>query len=189
MGGLTALVLVVGGALMPLLGLTAHSTMDKIAEFTVHFFHRHAMDHAVHYFAWINLKGAVISISIGLAVFFLIGMLWLTKRKNAEEEYINVWPQKLDLDDYAYRPALKGLAFVGATLARCVETLAAILVMGPVNLIFTGAEKEVVPPEDEEFSKYSSKSERRFSSRDAAIDPLIAAIGLVVVLVFLLFNL
>ncbi len=189
MGGLTALVLIIGGALMPVLGLTAHGTMDKIAGFAVHFFHRHAMDHAVHYFAWVNLKGAVISISIGLAVFFLVGTLWLTRRKNGEEQYINVWPQKLDLDDYAYRPALKALAFVGAAIARCVETLAAILVMGPVNLIFTGAEKEVIPPEDEEFSKYSTKTERSVSSRDATIDPLIAAIGLVVVLVFLLFNL
>ena len=189
MGGLTALVLVVGGALMPVLGLTAHSTMDKIAEYAVHFFHRHAMDHAVHYFAWINLKGAVISISVGLAVFFLVGMLWLTKKKNDEEEYINVWPQKLDLDDYAYRPALKALAFVGAIFARCVETIGAILVMGPVNLIFTGAEKEVIPPEDEEFSKYTSKPERSFSTRDITIDPLIAVIGVVVVMIFLLFNL
>ena len=189
MGGLTALVLVVGGALMPVLGLTAHGTMDKIAEYAVHFFHRHAMDHAVHYFAWINLKGAVISISVGLAVFFLVGMLWLTRRKNGEEEYINVWPQKLDLDDGAYRPALKGLAFVGAVFARCVETIGAILVMGPVNLIFTGAEKEVIPPEDEEFSKYSTKLERTESNRDASIDPLIACIGVVVVLIFLLLNL
>ena len=188
MGGLTALVLVVGGALMPVLGLTAHGTMDKIAEYAVHFFHRHAMDHAVHYFAWINLKGAVISISVGLAVFFLVGMLWLTRRKNGEEEYINVWPQKLDLDDGAYRPALKGLAFIGAVFARCVETIGAILVMGPVNLIFTGAEKEVIPPEDEEFSKYSTKLERTESNRDSTIDPLIACIGVVAVLIFLLLN-
>jgi len=189
MGGLTAFVLVVGGALMPVLGLTAHSTMDKIAEYAVHFFNRHAMDHAVHYFAWINLKGAVISISVGIAVFALVGMLWLTKRKNGEEEYINVWPRKLDLDDYAYRPALKGLAFIGAVVARCVETLAAMLVMGPVNLIFTGAEKEVIPPEDEEFSKYESASERSLVQRSFNYDLLCAALGVAAMVVFVLINL
>ena len=135
------------------------------------------------------IKGAVISISIGTAVFLLVGMLWLTKRKNGEEEYINVWPRKLDLDDYAYRPALKGLAFIGAVFARCVETIGAVLVMGPVNLIFTGAEKEVIPPEDEEFGKYSAKRQRSIFSRDASLDPLIAAIGVVAVMVFLMINL
>ena len=189
MGELTSKVLILGGALMPVLGLTAHSTMDRIAEYAVHFFNRHPMDHAVHYFAWVNLKGAVISISIGTAVFLLVGMLWLTKRKNGEEEYINVWPRKLDLDDYAYRPALKGLAFIGAVFARCVETIGAVLVMGPVNLIFTGAEKEVIPPEDEEFGKYSAKRQRSIFSRDASLDPLIAAIGVVAVMVFLMINL
>ena len=189
MGTLTAFVLVVGGALMPVLGLTAHSTMDKIAEYAVHFFHRHAMDHAVHYFAWINLKGAVISITVGIAVFALVGMMWLTKRKNGEEEYINVWPSKLDLDDYAYRPALKGLAFIGAVAARCIETLAAIIVMGPVNLIFTGAEKEVIPPEDEEFSKYETTSDRSLVQRSFNFDLLCAALGVAALMVFVLINL
>ena len=189
MGGLTALVLIVGGALMPVLGLTAHSTMDKIAEYAVHFFNRHAMDHAVHYFAWINLKGAVISITVGIVVFALVGMMWLTKRKNGEEEYINVWPAKLDLDDYAYRPALKGLAFVGAVAARTVETLAAILVMGPVNLIFKGAEKEVIPPEDEEFSKYDSTSDRSLIQRSFNYDLLCAALGIAAMVIFVLINL
>lgn len=189
MGGLTALVLVVGGALMPVLGLTAHSTMDKIAEYAVHFFNRHAMDHAVHYFAWINLKGAVISITVGIAVFALVGMMWLTKRNNGEEEYINVWPSRIDLDDYAYRPALKGLAFVGAVAARTVETLAAILVMGPVNLIFKGAEKEVIPPEDEEFSKYDTTSDRSLVQRSFDFDLLCAALGIAAMVVFVLINL
>ena len=189
MGGLTAFVLVVGGLLMPVLGLTAHSTMDKIAEYAVHFFHRHAMDHAVHYFAWINLKGAVISITVGVAVFALVGMLWLTKRKDGGEEYINVWPRKLDLDDYAYRPALKAMAFVGAVAARCVETLAAMLVMGPVNLIFKGAEKEVIPPEDEEFSKYDTTSERSLIQRSFDYDLLCAALGIAAMVIFVLINL
>ena len=124
-----------------------------------------------------------------IIAFALVGMLWLTKRKNGEEEYINVWPSKLDLDDYAYRPALKGLAFIGAVAARCVETLAAILVMGPVNLIFTGAEKEVIPPEDEEFSKYDTTSDRSLVQRSFNFDLLCAALGVAALMVFVLINL
>ena len=31
----------------------------------------HTPAHAVHYFAWVNLKGAVISICVGIVVYFL----------------------------------------------------------------------------------------------------------------------
>ncbi|MBR1566879.1 MAG: sodium:proton antiporter, partial [Oscillospiraceae bacterium] len=52
----TALVLAIGGVLMPLLGLTAHQTMDRIAAYALPFFRREPMSHAVNYFSLGNLK-------------------------------------------------------------------------------------------------------------------------------------
>ena len=121
MGAGTAAVLAVGGAAMPLLGLTPHRTMDRIAAFALPFFRCHPMEHAVHYFSLTNLKGAAISITIGVLVFLVVGMKLLTVRENGAERYKNIWPQKLDLEDLIYRPFLKLLAAVGALFARLIE--------------------------------------------------------------------
>ena len=184
----TAAVLTIGGILMPLLGLTAHNSMDKIAEYAAEFFRRHPMEHAVNYFSLANLKGAAISITIGVIVFLLVGMKWLTKKKDGEEEYRNVWPKKLDLEDSVYRPFLRGLSFAGGAVARLVESVGALLIYGTVDLIFLGAEKEVIPPEDEHFSGYTKNRERSSMERSFSSDLLCAALGVSVILILVLFN-
>ena len=215
MGKATAAVLVTGGVLMPLLGSLPHQTMDRIASYALPFFRREPMGHAVHYFAWANLKGALITLCIGTAIFLLVGMKWLTKRENGEERYRNVWPQKLDLEDLVYRPFLNLLAKVGGffaglvelpgalivngrglrvlltigtAAARLVETLGALLVLSPINLIFLGAKDRVVPPEDEQFSAYARQSERGRVARSFSSDLLYAACGVLALLLLAAWN-
>ena len=188
MNTLTASVLVIGGILMPLLGLTAHLTMDKIAACALPFFRREPMAHAVHYFSLTNLKGAAISITIGALVFAFVGMKWLTKREEGHEVYRNVWPHGLDLEDAVYRPALRTLAFTGAIFARLVETLGALLVLSPVNFIFLGAKNEIRPPEDEQFSAYRTRSERSRVERSFSADLLYAACGVLALLCLAAWN-
>ena len=126
----TGAVLVIGGLLMPLLGLSAHQSMDRIAAFCLPFFRQHPMAHAVHYFSPENLKGAAISITIGALVFWLVGMKWLTVRRDGEELYRDVWPKKLDLEELVYRPCLRLLAALGRLWARLVEWPGDFLVNG-----------------------------------------------------------
>ena len=126
----TAAVLVVGGVLMPLLGLTAHRTMDRIASFSLPFLRLHQMEHAVHYFSLANLKGAAISVSIGTLVFLLVGMRLLTERPDGAERYRSVWPKKLDLEDLIYRPLLRLFARIGRVFARLIELPGDYLVNG-----------------------------------------------------------
>ena len=179
---LTASVLVIGGVLMPLLGLTPHLTMDRIAAYALPFFRREPMAHAVDYFSLTNLKGAAISITIGALVFVFVGMRWLTRREDGQERYRNVWPRGLDLEDAVYRPALRALSLIGAAAARAVETLGALLVLGPVDLLFLGAKDKVVPPEDDQFSLYTKQSERSRVSRSFSSDLLYAACGVLALL-------
>ena len=188
MGSMTAAVLAVGGVLMPLLGLTAHGTMDRIAAYALPFFRREAMGHAVAYFSFTNLKGALISITIGALVFAFVGMKWLTKRENGAERYRSVWPAGLDLEDALYRPALRALSYLGGTLARAVESLGALLIYGTVDLIFLGAKDKVVPPEDEQFSAYQRQSERSSVSRSFSSDLLYAACGVLALLLLAAWN-
>ena len=126
----TSAVLVVGGLLMPLLGLTAHQTMDRIAGYSLPFMRLHPMAHAVHYFSLENLKGAGISITIGTLVFLLVGMKLLTERSAGAERYRSVWPKKLDLEDLVYRPLLRLLSRIGHAFARLIELPGDFLVNG-----------------------------------------------------------
>ena len=211
MGTPTAAVLSVGGLLMPLLGLSAHQTMDRIAAYSVPFFGVHPMHHAVQYFSLTNLKGAAVSIAIGILVFFFVGMKGLTGKENGIERYHNVWPKKLDLEDLVYRPLLSmaasfggffarlielpgalvvngpGLRWIlmfGTAAARLVEMLGALLILTPVNAIFLRAEKTVSPPEDEQFAAYQAKRERGRVDRSFASDLLCAGLGITAVLIF-----
>ena len=189
MRGGTAAVLVIGGLLLPALGLSAHASLDRIAAYALPFFRRAPLDHAVHYFAWVNLKGAVISITIGTLVFALVGMRLLTRREGGAERYLDLWPKRLDLEDALYRPLLRALAAVGAVAARAVETLGAALVLGTVDLIFLGARRQVRPPEDENFSGYVRSRSRSLVDRSFSLDLLLAALGVLALLLLVLFNL
>ena len=188
MSPMTGAVLAIGGLLMPLLGLTAHLTMDKIAAYALPFFRREPMAHVVNYFSLTNLKGAAISITIGVLVFLFVGMKWLTRKEDGHEVYRNVWPKGLDLEDAVYRPALRGLSFVGGMAARLVESVGALLIYGTVDLLFLGAKDKVVPPEDEQFSAYSKQSERSRVERSFSSDLLYAACGVLALMALAAWN-
>ena len=117
----TTICLIVGAVILPVLGVIPHLTMDKIAAVGEGFMHGHGLDHAVAYFSWVNLKGAVASLSIGVIVYFLIVRMCLMKRDATigKRVYIDVWPRWMDIERWIYRPVLlRFLPFVGAFAAR-----------------------------------------------------------------------
>ncbi|MFR5794812.1 MAG: sodium:proton antiporter, partial [Christensenellales bacterium] len=69
MGKLSALALFLSAAIVPILGLTPNLTMDKIADIAGGFLNAATPAHAVHYFSLTNIKGACISLVIGLVVY------------------------------------------------------------------------------------------------------------------------
>jgi len=94
--GLSALVL-------PVLGMTPGITMDRLADGASGFLAAHLPAHAVHYFSFVNLKGAIISLAIGAVVYLLLIRRWL---RSKDGTYLNRWPEKLDLEELLYRPLL-----------------------------------------------------------------------------------
>ena len=48
----------------------------------------------VHYFTWVNLKGGLISIGIGLIVYFFI----IRKVFMKHGRYVELWPERMDLE-------------------------------------------------------------------------------------------
>lgn len=97
-----ALALGCSAALIPLLGFTADLSMNAIADLATDFLHGEPIAHAVRYLSPENLKGAAVSIAIGAGVYLLIVRPWMRRDGN----YVNRWPQKLDLEELVYRPLL-----------------------------------------------------------------------------------
>ena len=93
---LSVIALCLAAAALPLLGLTPHAIAEKISGATLDFTGGHAFDHAIHYFAWTNLKGVVISLAIGMAVYFLfIRTVLMTK----DGRYLCRWPMWVSIEE------------------------------------------------------------------------------------------
>ena len=98
----SAAALTVTATLIPFMGMLPGVTMDRLADMAQGFLGVHHEGHAVHYFAWVNLKGSVISITIGALLYFLVVRGWMMK----DGRYVNRWPEWLDLEERLYRPLL-----------------------------------------------------------------------------------
>lgn len=88
----------------------------------------------VTFFSLENLKGAAISIGIGLLLYFTLVRLWLRKKESGE--YVNRIPAWLDLENSVYRPLFVHLLpFVLAVVCRLLDKLVqgiAVLLSGTV---------------------------------------------------------
>ena len=182
----TAAVLAAAALAMPALGLSAHVSMEKIAVYALDFMRQGGHLPGVRYFSLTNLRGAAISLCTGAAVLALVGFGWLTKRENGAGSCKNVWPAWIDLENSLYRPALRGLSYLGAIAARAVETLGTIIIYGAVDLIFLGAKSRVEPGCDENFAAYVRRKKRSDVQRSFSSDLLAAVVGIVVIVAFVL---
>ena len=112
---LSVIALCLAAVALPVLGLTPHAIAEKISGATLDFTGGHAFDHAIHYFAWTNLKGVVISLAIGMVVYFLFIRKVLMTR---EGFYLSRWPKWLSLEDSVYKPFFRALFAVVGVVCR-----------------------------------------------------------------------
>ena len=106
-------------------GITPNQTMDHIASFgrlrETAVVENH---HAVHYFIWTNLKGAVISISIGLCLYFGFIRIFLMERVKGKKVYVDRLPVWFDLEKSVYQPILLYfLPFVFGFFSRVLDKM------------------------------------------------------------------
>ena len=93
--------------LIPVLGMLPQTTMDAMADMAQEFLGVHHAGHAVHYFTWVNLKGSVISVSIGAVLYATVVRCWMMeKQPDGSKIYVNRWPEWIDLEEKVYRPLL-----------------------------------------------------------------------------------
>lgn len=104
-------------------GMFPHTIMDKVAklgEEFMNFLSLESTEHVVEYFSLVNLKGALISIIIGVCVYVLI----IRKLFMHSGTYVDVWPKWLDMERLIYRPVLLVfLPFVCGVASRICDSI------------------------------------------------------------------
>ena len=118
MNPVSAIALIGSAIVLPFLGAMPATFLTPLGDMSAHFFGQHAPEHHIDYFCAANLEGAAISITIGAAVYLLIVRPLLMK-KNADgvREYVNLWPEKIDLENAVYRPLIDAvLGFCGKVI-------------------------------------------------------------------------
>ncbi len=118
--------------LLPLLGLTPDVIFAKIGRAAEDFLGPNAFcatltlneeSHQIHWLSFENLKGAAISVVIGVAVYLLVVRGLLMKKENGRRVYVNRIPAWLDLEESIYRPlVLYAIPFVLAFFSRICDT-------------------------------------------------------------------
>lgn len=189
MNKISATVLAVSAILFPIFGILPHQTMDKIADMSRGFFFAEPPAHAVHYFAWINLQGAIISIVVGAIVYFLfVRKVLMAKDEQGILVYLDRWPEWLNLENKVYRPVLMTiLPFVGAFFARVVGSLTEAFIMLTKIFIFNKDDGKVVPPEDAYFSACTHDAGTRSGFREnLAKSLLFFGIGVTIAMLYML---
>lgn len=103
----TAFALTGSAAILLLWGMLPHGIMDRAAGLARSFMGLGEAGHRVSYFSAGNLKGGLISIAIGAALYLLFIRRFLIERKeDGKSVYIDRWPKWLDLEEILYRPLL-----------------------------------------------------------------------------------
>ena len=199
-------------SVMPVLGLLPNLLMDGIAAFGRSFMLGHAPAHAVHYFAWVNLKGGLISLGLGVLVYCLLVRKLLMKNTVLGPEYPDCWPEGFSLENVVFRPLFEDvlpllgllpalavelvvdaayvlLPLLGATVARTLESLVDGTVRLGSNLIYCRQTRDIVPPEDPEFAAYKAQPQPRVGFRFSfAYSLMLMGLGLAVTVLFVLLR-
>ena len=188
MSKLTMTVLIIAGAILPIIGMLPYWTQDILANTAQGFMHGHDPATPVNYFSLINLRGAAASIAIGLIVYFLFIRVCLMKKdENGVKVYADVWPSWLSIEHMIYRPVLlRFLPFVGALIARAVYAIGDTVVLLCKKLLFVKSKDVFTPPEDNRFGTYEAPVKRkRDIPKSLSYSLLLFGVGVVIVMMYL----
>ena len=125
MSPISSAVLTICAVIFPIMGMLPYATMDKLASMSAGFMGLEHMEHHVDYFTWVNLKGSVISLVIGILIYVgIIRVFLMKKQEDGTKIYVNRWWKYFDLEDYIYRPILlKFLPAISASVCLVLDRL------------------------------------------------------------------
>ena len=186
---LNALILTISALILPLIGMMPYSIGDAISIFGSPFMNGSSHHHIINYFSSESLEGAVISIGIGITVYFLLIQNFLMERKGNAIKYFDLWPEKLNIENILFRPLIGViLPFIGALFARLTDLFTAEW----VNVLLSKADriKFIRPPEDTDFGYYQEDNQQEtigmLLPSSLAYGLMMFAVGLLFVIAFMM---
>ena len=110
----SAIALILSAIPVVILGILPNQLLMPLTRISAHFLNHHEQGD-VHFFAWVNLKGGLITLVIGTVVYLFFVRKVLYKR---EKGYLDRWPKGLDLEEIFYRPVFcRFLPWLGCGIA------------------------------------------------------------------------
>ncbi len=183
MSGLSKLVIGLVAAVLPVLGFFPGKTMDIMADAVMGVMKSESPAHAVQYFTWTNLKGGLISIGIGALVYlFVIRKVFVKKGK-----YVNLWPEKVDIEKFFVKMAEIFLALLGG-FAKIIDKVPDTVEVFFCSYVYAPTTEK----EENEFVKglhrqYDGKVDTaRLIGSSLSWGLLFACIGLILTLIYLI---
>lgn len=123
MNRVSAGALTTGALLFPFMGMLPDIIMDRIADMGEDFMGSFA-EGTTRYFSIGNLKGALISIFIGIILYLVLIRKWMMKKEENGTVYVNRWNPYWDLEEAVYRPLLlKILPMICGVICRILDSL------------------------------------------------------------------
>jgi len=160
--------LCIAAVTLPIIGLTPHVLAEKLSGLTLDFTGGHPFHHGVHYLAWVNLKGVVISLCIAAVVYCLfIRMVLIAK----DGTYRSVWPKWLSLEDSVYKPFFRALFAVIHVLCRLVCDIPDLIILAVRKTVLRDSRAKVktdpYPRLVRMFSRFGDESAQRHADISA----------------------
>ena len=209
MSPLSKIVLGLAALVLPILGAFPGMTMDKMADAVMKFMRSGELHHQVHYFTWVNLKGGLISIGIGVLVYLLV----IRKVFMKKDRYVDLWPKKLDVE-VMFTKVVLGFAALLGVISKVLDGVLTDWLTIEENLKFLNGtakiperspermigklkrifyEEVTEAPEQELVNKLHAQYDRkvdtlRLIGSSLSFGLLIACIGLIVTIIYLLMN-
>lgn len=183
----TGVLLSIVSGMIFIFGVFPVQTLEKIAGTAADFMGVHTMTQSVKYFSVTNIKGAAISITIGIILYFVIARVTVATKVNG---YINPWNKQVSVENLVWQPLLfKILPCIFGLIGRIIDKSGEIVIF-VVRKLFVRTSK--IPKSF--FNRKKEAGDEEIPSPTISITDslsysfLLFGIGFVFTLVYLLFS-
>ena len=175
--------IIIPAALIPIIGFFPGKLGLNLADRAVSVYKTLSFSEEISFFSFESLKGALISILIGILLYFLI-----IRADEKKHGYRNLWPQRLDIENEIYRPFLLKLlpGFFGFIFS---------ILDKPVDFLGDFLSKTVYKPkvQSDKGRKMIKKGfifmqEKENIIRTLSFGLMLACIGMFIILLYLMYS-
>ena len=129
MNRLSSITMFICALVLLVLGINPNLFMLQLGAFGKGFMLRFYPAYEIDFWDFMIMRGALVSILIGIVIYTIIVRICLTSRdESGNLVYVNYWPASLDIEKMIYRPLiLRILPFAGAFVARTFSSILPVI--------------------------------------------------------------